>query len=404
MKLTPINLLNWYRTLSLKQRYLSATLLFSVIVISIAFYGWRYVDHVSHQQLVHIEERTKASGEMHHALHQIHIIETILQKFANNPTEQHENNIRRSLHLFGVSIKSLRSNAWIQQDPSLTGLVIALGNDKIKLTNVAMEMIAVRKDEARWIPAMHIMESQMTDYNILFMTELNLNVAGLGEELNTKQSIKVYTLLNELRHFWTLMVSEVRLALLIRFGGFSVDPAQGIEARKNNVKLYLGRINSILVELETLKSPDMVDRSSLVEMRRLLSVWTNAHNEIFASITNADWRNDIVVFQNKVKPALNQIQQRASSLQLEVGVATAKNITNLTTLALNLSNFVIIVAISIALVSLLGYFIFQRSIIRPIHQFGLALQSEASGKYRDTKKKKTHSFRSRRIQKPNACF
>ncbi len=386
MKRSPNDFLRWYRTISLKQRYLNATLLFSIIVISVAFYGWRYVDQVSHQQLIHIEERTKASGEIHDALNQIRIIETMLQKFINNPVEQHEDNIRRSLHLFGASIENLRSNVWIQQDPSLTGVVKALGNDKVKLTNVAMEMIAVRKDESRWIPAMHVLESQMTDYNILFMTELNLNISDLDDELNTKNSIKVYKLLIELRHFWTLMVSEVRLTLLIRFGGFSVDPATGIKARKNNIKLYLSRIDSILVELEMLKSPDMVDRSSFVEMRRLLSIWTDAHNKIFASISDRDWRNDIVVFQNKVEPTLSQIMQRASNLQLELGVATAKNIANLSTLALGLSNFVIILAISIALVSLLGYFIFQRSIVRPIHQFGLALQSEANGKYRETKK------------------
>ena len=383
---SPMSLLEWYGTISLKQRYLNATLLFSVIVISIAFYGWRYVDEVSHQQLIHIADRADASSAMHDALSQVHTIETVLQKFINAPTEQNEQSINRSLSLFDASIEKLRSNKWIKQDPSLTGLAISLGNDKIKLANVAMELMDVRKDETRWIPAMNIMQSRMLGYNVLFMTELNLNIIDRGEELNTKNEIEAYKLLNDLRHSWEVMIGEFRLMLSIKFGVFTNDRKLGINSRKENVTLYMERIDSLLGKLDKLEEFDVVDSFSIIEMRRLYAVWVDAYNDVFDSLTGEDWRNDAVIFQTKVQPALSQIKQRASSMQLELGVATAKNITNLSTLARDLSDFVIILAIAIALASLMGYFIFQRSIIRPIHQFGMALKSEASGKYRETKR------------------
>ena len=88
IKFTPTGFLKWYETISLKQRYLNATLLFSLIVISAAFYGWRYVDMMSHQQLIHIEDRSEASDAMHDALSQIHTIETVFQAFINIPDKK----------------------------------------------------------------------------------------------------------------------------------------------------------------------------------------------------------------------------------------------------------------------------------------------------------------------------
>ena len=386
MKFSPVSFLEWYATISLKQRYLNATLLFSLIVISVAFYGWRYVDQVSHRQLVHIEDRADASGAMQDAIDQIHAIETAFQVFVNKPDKKNEQSISHLLRLFGSSIERLRSNKWIKQDSSLTGLVISLGKDKIKLADASIKLINVRKDGVRWIPAMYIVQTRMLEHNVLFVTELDFNIAEVSEALDTKNKIRVYKLLNELRHSWDMMIGEFRLMLSIKFGAFTDDQELGINSRKENVAIYMDRIDGLLVDLGAMGRRDLVDDFSVVEMRRLFYIWSDTYNSVLTSLSSENWRNDTVVFHNEVQPVLNQIHQRASSLQLELSVATAKNITNLSTLARDLSNFVIILAISIALASMLGYFIFQRSIIRPIHQFGLALQSEAIGKYRTTNK------------------
>lgn len=384
-----LSILNWFGIRSLRQRYLTVAIIISIALIFAAYFGWRYVERISHGQLQHIENRTDAADALSDIIFRIHTIEKSLQQFITLPTETNEQSIARSFQLFDASISKLHKNIWIKQDNTLSDLVTSLTADKNKLLGAAEHLMDVRKDETRWMPVMSIMQEQMLNHNLQFMASLDFYIMDSEDDLESDESIETYKLLNEIRHSWQKMISEFRLFVSNVFGVFSSDPKAGMESRKVNVELYINRTGKLLDKLDEIvnnSTHDSLNSRTLGEMKLWFSKWKISYKDVIESLQGEHWRQDYILFQGNVQPVLNQIYQRSSSLQLELGVASAKNITELTSLARNLSDFVILLAITITIAGLLGYFVFNRTILLPIKNFALALKYEASNKYIDPSK------------------
>ncbi len=388
------NRLSWFGLRTLRQRYLSATILVSIALLFSAYFGWRYVDLSSHQQLQHINHRTDASDALSNVILQKHTLESSLQRYITLPTTDNQQNIYRSFKLFGIAIEKLSLNQWIIDDPVLSDLVVSLSEDREKLINVTNELITIRSDETKWFPALDIMQQRMLNHNLNFMSALNNLILESSENLDNKTQQKIYILTNKIRHTWQMMISEFRLYVSNSFGVFSNNPAKGMLARKKNIEIYLTQLNRLLKKFDTLDQQgalDIISKDSLQELRHWSLEWQSAYTDVRQSLSSKQWRRDLEILRDDITPVLARIQQRSSSLQLELGVASAKNITDLTVLARELSDFVIIVAIGLSLLALVGYFVFHHAILKPIENFSLALHSTASGEHIDRAKLMTSS-------------
>lgn len=389
MRFSPKYILECYSCLSLKQRYLNFTILFSFIFLCVAYFGWYYVKNVNEQQLMHVEDRTDASDAIYNLLNQIHSTETSIFRFISEPKKENENNIRRSLNQFDSSLETLLKNPWIMDDAELSDLLVSLGRDSVELLAAAEILIKVRKDENEWIPAVNIMQTRMFSSNTQLLTELGLIIDEISEESETEADIEAYKKISELRHWWETMIAEFRLLITNKFGFFTTETVSGIDARISNMDLYIERVDSVLVELEELarqEKSSFIYIDGISQIRKLFTTWFSEYSIVTESLSGEDWRHDMVITRDQIEPVLSRILQRASSLQLELGVASARNITDLSALTKELSNFVIFLAVLASIAGLFSFFLFHRSIVQSINRFGLALQSEAKGKHKDTSK------------------
>jgi diguanylate cyclase (GGDEF)-like protein len=105
--------------------------------------------------------------------------------------------------------------------------------------------------------------------------------------------------------------------------------------------------------------------------------WNEAYTEVTATFQQDGWRNDLLILHKDVEPLLDKIEQRASSLQLELDVASAKDITHLTDVAKSLSDSVVFIAIGLSIIGGIGYIFFHRVILVPIASIARALKNEA---------------------------
>ncbi len=389
MQNSPPDKFNWFGIRTLRQRYLSVTIILSIILLFFAYLGWRYVDLTSHQQLQHINHRTDASDALADVILQKHTLETSLQRFITLPTEENRRAIDRSFKLFDSAIKKLSANHWIQNDLALADLVVSLTEDKTQLENITNELIAVRSDETKWFPALNIMQERMFRHNLNFMSALDFIISESSENLNNRSQQRIFILANKIRHAWQMMISEFRLYVSNSFGVFSNNPNKGMQSRKKNIEIYLIQLNKLLKELDKLDNSgqlDILSNNSLQDMRRWSNEWQSAYQDVHQSLASKHWRYDLVILRDGITPILTRIQQRSSSLQLELDVASAKNITDMTMLARELSDSVIFLAIGLSLLGLIGYFVFHRTILKPIQNFSLALRSTASGEHIDKSK------------------
>jgi len=389
MSKSQTNKFTWFGIRTLRQRYLSTTILLSLILLLSSYFGWRYVEQTSHKQLQHINHRTHAADALANVILQKHALETSLQRFITLPTDDNRRAIYRSFELFDIAIKKLSTNNWIMSDAALFDLVASLADDKVQLARIVNNLIDVRSNETKWFPALNIMQDRMFRYNLNFTSALDFVIQESSENLSKESQQKVYILANKIRHTWQMMISEFRLFVSNSFGVFSNNPDKGMSTRKKNIEIYLAQLNKLIKELDRLDQQgalDLLSNNSLQDLRRWNTEWQSAYQEVHQSLSSEHWRRDLVILRDDITPILNRIQQRSSSLQLELDVASAKNITDLTMLARGLSDFVIFIAIGLSLLGLIGYFVFHRTILKPIQNFSSALRSTASGEHIDKTK------------------
>ena len=365
---------------SLRRRYLAVFIFLSFILILAAVFGWRYVEQISHSQLRDIQARSSATDALDDIIVQLHTLETNLQRFITLPTDKNRKNINRSFHLFESAVKKLKNNTWIAQDDALKELVMALEQDHLKLYEQADNLVSVRIDERKWFPAMNIMQEKMLTHNMQFMSALDFMIQEAAEEIKNPQKLEVYDVLNQTRHTWIMMISEFRLFVANSFGVFSINPEQGMQSRRVNIELYSNRLGNLLAKLDKMRKAGKLDNlssASLTQMRDWHNKWFDSYNEIVDSLSNELWRQDLVLLNERIDPLFDRIGQRASSLQLELAVASTKNITQLTDVARELSDFVIYLAIAVTSLGIIGYIVFHRTILRPIASFAQAIKSES---------------------------
>ena len=366
--------------ISLRQRYLAAMLIVSLLLTIIAYFGWQYVRTTNQEQLDQIQHRAEASDAIADVADQIHIIEINLLRYITLPSEANKIRINRAYQLYDAATSKLLDNKWVIGDKSLVDLIQAMVLDRRRLNTITDELLKVRSDEAKWFPAMTIMQDRMLQHNLQFMAALDFMINDINEDLRNPNKLEIYKLLNDIRHSWDMMVSEFRLFVSNSFGVFANDPALGMQTRRSNIEIYSKRLDTLLNRLQQkdhVSQLDVLNRRSVTEMRQAFMSWKQAYTEVTNSFQQDVWRNDLLMLHKQVEPLLDKIQQRASSLQLELGVASAKDITHLTGVAKNLSDSVVYIAIGLSLIGLLGYIFFHRVILLPIATVARALKSEA---------------------------
>jgi diguanylate cyclase len=370
---------------SLRSRYLMVSIVASLLLIIAAVGGWHYVEAVTANQLSNLQHRTDATDAMSNAATQTHLLEIQFYRFIILPSESGREEIQHTFQRHNAAINKLRNNAWIQQDSSLLELLMALQNDHVELAREIQNLLDVRSDEKKWFPAMASMQGKMLNYNMQFMLSLELMLHEIDDELATPGRLEIYKTLMETRHNWQLMIGEFRLFVANSFGVFSSNSQQGMRVRKNNIDLYYARLEQQFEKLsnhEHAGELDLVSHDSLQDMQQSFTSWHQDYERVVRSYRSDTWRQDLVLLREQVEPTLARIRQRTSSLQLELGVATAKDITRLTRLAHNFSDFVIYLVCGIIAAGMLGYVVFHRTILRPIADVAQALLDEAGGKQR----------------------
>jgi len=365
---------------SLRQRYITFFIAIAILLMVFAYFGWRYVDNVSHSQIKDIQYRTQAADALADLINQLHSIQINLQQFITIPNNENNQSVDDAFSLFDSSMQKLKVNKWVKNDASLNELVLALGNDRDVLRKQVNELITVRLDKTRWFPAMTIMQERMLQNNMQFKSTLDAMLQESGEDLNSKRKIKIFKLLEDIRYNWQMIISEFRLLVANSFGVFSNDPQEGMQTRRANIDLYASQTDALLKQLEDYSKNsrfDTIYTQNVHDLQDWHAEWINAYHDVLTSFAQEQWRHDLTLLNNNIQPLLKQIEQRISILQLELSVASSKNITLLTHLAQSISDYVIYVALTLIVFGLFGFIIFQRAILSPISTFATVLKAEA---------------------------
>jgi len=167
-----------------------------------------------------------------------------------------------------------------------------------------------------------------------------------------------------------------------RFGIFASEFRSGMESRLINVRYFA---EEIPVLLESLRSKADAGRlgftaaTSLDEIERHYRAWLSAFNQLSTILDNPDWRKDLMLMGHTVSPVLERMRQRLSFLDLDLDTQSARDITQLTDIARQLSKSILAISLVAIFLLLATYLFLQRYLLKPIAETALALKQEARG-------------------------
>ena len=372
----------WPSFSSLRGRYLYFAVALSLLLALAAGLGWRYADTQTKQHIAHIQYRAEAADAVADVVEQSRTLEVSLQRFIIFPSDKNQSAVQRAFTLQQTAIRRLRASAWVADDPTFDELISGLAHDTQQLSTDVDELIRVRLDQQEWFPATSIMQERMLPRSVELSTNLELAIKEVFETLDQPGNIELYTLLIETRYTWLRLISEFRLYVANRLGVFTAEAESGMESRRQNIEVYAQHVDDLLASIarqESERNIELLTAQSFTTMREWQDEWRTGYREVVEVLNSSRWRQDLMLLQDTVAPRLTQIRQRLSTLQLELGIASAKDITTLSKLAQLLSRLIVTLAVVGALVVMAGYLVFHRALLKPIAQVASALEAEAQG-------------------------
>jgi diguanylate cyclase (GGDEF)-like protein len=365
---------------SYRNRYLLIGIILSLALAMVAWLGYMQVEKASESNFQRITQRDRVYTILTIIGEGRNTLLALLQNIVIAPDQVKIKRIPLVLDKLNSGISDLQNETSVHTSEKYL-IVNELKRDLDELRTRSDKLIETRLDEMLWFPATDELQNKLLPEFLNSMTLLQELVQTLIESGSIDEH-DAYDKVQEVRLIWVRMTAELRLLVANRFGVFSVDTQKGMEGRYENLTQYSIRLQSSLYELATFAEQDRLGafgQEWVEKLQTYYEKWLFALNSLSIKLLEDDWRKDITVLKYSIYPVLERFQQRIDSLQVELDIQSATDITDLASTASRLT--VTIVAITIAVVFLmwLSYFSFIRLVLSPIKQTAHALRQEASG-------------------------
>jgi diguanylate cyclase (GGDEF)-like protein len=366
---------------SYRGRYAYFALLTSMMLIATAYVGWDYVNRTGHQQITQIEARNTAAAVLSDAQDYLNLIENALQRIVLEPSAKDQYKVDMGLKHLGFTLDKLEQ-AYSTETGGNLEVTKELKRDAERLEVSAQELIAIRSDVERWFPALRLMRNEMLPHSQQMLSLLALLQFETDDDLRPEQQLRLLQAVSSLRWAWLNMTSEFRLFVANRFGIFASEFRNGMQSRLINVRYFADEIPLQLAALKTMAAEGDLGfnaTSSLERMELHYRAWIEAVDQLSTNLDNPNWREDLMFMGQTVDPILERMRQRLSYLNLDLDTQSARNITQLTDIARQLSKFILAISMVGIFLILAAYLFLHRYLLRPIAETALALKQEAQG-------------------------
>ncbi len=367
---------------SYRNRYLLLGIVLTLALGMVAWVGYMQVEKASDSNFQRITQRNRVSTILTNIGEGRNTLLALLQNIVIEPDQEKIDRIPQVLKKLSSGISDLQNETSVHTTEKYL-IVNELKRDLDELRVRSDKLVETRLDEMLWFPATDELQNKLLPefLNSLTLLQELVQMLSDGESIDDHDA---YNKVQEVRMIWVRMTAELRLLVANRFGVFSIDTQKGMEGRYENLTQYSLRLQSSLHEIGTFAEQDRLGafgQEWVAKLQTYYEKWLFALNSLSIKLLEDDWRKDITILKYSIYPVLERFQQRIDSLQVELDIQSATDITDLASTASRLT--VTIVAITIAVVFLmwLSYFSFIRLVLKPIKQTAHALRQEASGDF-----------------------
>jgi diguanylate cyclase (GGDEF)-like protein len=367
---------------SYRNRYLLLSITLTVALGLVAWIGYRQVEEASEAHFKRITERNRVSTELAKIGDGRNVLLGLLQNVVIEPNKKNIERIPAVLGKLNSGIMDLQNETSVKTSEKYL-IVNELKRDLNELKLRSAKLIEIRLDEMLWFPATDELQNKLLPKFQNSLTLLQELVQSFSESYSDDEK-EVYLKIQETRLDWVRMTAELRLMVANRFGVFSIDTQKGMAGRYENLSHHASSLQLRLNDLKVFAEQDRLGifgNESVVELQKNYTAWLTALESLTSKLTEDGWRKDLSFLRYSIYPLLDRFQQRIDSLQMELDIQSATDITDMATTARTLTLTIVAITVAVIFLMWLSFFSFNRLVLIPIKQTTNALREEASGNF-----------------------
>ena len=308
----------------LRRSYLLIAAFFSLVIITVTIFSSLHVLDVTAQNTKALQLQETVSNLVSNIRRDIATANTILDELLLSPTDERNADIKKHLASASRQLDKLNSIAGLEA----TGLLPLIGemNSHVEVMHKnIIELLSLRQDP-QWIyPVLTIMNRDMLNSNVLFVSSVELILHDLQnlEALNNDKFLFLNDLIS-IRDAWRIMILNFR-AVLLRFAG--LNKVDQIEQEQNVALIHKGISEKITLLINASSNGDYdIDVEQALEvMSENLEDWIT-HFRRFQTLREATiWRADIHFTATNIRPIYSQAINVLEQLDTGISDWSARN-------------------------------------------------------------------------------
>lgn len=363
---------------SLRSRYALISFMLGLLVLVAAASGHYLLTHTREDTALHIDNRQRLLAQSREIRNTVWQAREAVGQFlidperAANQASVHntiDQAIRSTDHLLGMKEQlNAKQSAQIKHVAELTRA----------LRDAALELIAIRLDTRLQFPSLLLARDELLprQQSVFDAFEAALNETA-EQQLQNKFHFSLYELLVSARHRWSTIISNVRMLIASRLGSYSMST---VATQQQDIELHVADFNATVKKLKDMQVDarmGLMTTTAIDEIKEQSRNWYASYLKL-VDIHNSDkWRNDIQQLHERINPLLEKIWSELLSFDAALEGSADDDINLLSTLAQQQGNTIWLIGAVGLIFIILGYFSFDRSVIKPMHKLANAFMQEA---------------------------
>jgi len=371
---------------SLRSRYiyiaLATFMLVSLIVViaevSVKKAAEKYQSEISSQFII--------KNEIESFISRNDSIKSLVLEFIVLPEKENYERLEDALWEYEknfLSLESVIEDYNLNDELGFEPVLLKLRQDVDVMKSVIGNLSEVRNSADENFPFTNIMVDVLVENNKKLLGAASEAVSLLESTSSTKENREAIKYLEEIKYYWVRISAEYRLMVTIRFGVFIDDWKIAYNQVKNNIENYKKVINANVEKLEELDGNGQLEfeaSNSLEVIKEAMKGSFRSYESAIEIVESPAWRQDIMLWESRVAPGFERINYTINDLRMVLQNYQLKTMNGLSDVSRKLAvSLWIIIGLGV-LITLMGYLIFDRKILKPIAYVTRALVKQSEGK------------------------
>lgn len=365
---------------SLRSRYALISILLGVVVLLTAISANYLLTHTRDEAASNIDNRNSLLNRSRGIRNAVWEAREAISHFLIDP--QDLENQARIHNIIGAAIERTQQLSLTQKSLPQEQLVQIehVTELLLQLDAAAAQLKNIRLDTNLQYPSLVLARDELLPRQHMVFDALSAALDESREQSRqSKAHFQLYDELMEVRHRWSTIISSVRLLIASRLGSYDLDSLRYLIG---NIELHFADFNDKLAGLKQIQDEPyvgIVTAGAIDDVIEHSARWHDYYANMIEIHASEKWRGDILFLRSEVEPLLENIWNELLAFDATLGKHADSDVSMLTSLAQNQSYAIWGIGMFGIFFIVVGWFGFQRSVLKPMHLLSQAFIDEAIG-------------------------